>query len=100
LVDLGKRREHDASRSHSIKQDTEITAFGESAPLKRRSLATAALARLQHPQDAPDQVLAVAAARLIAADLLVLPPQLACAAAPPRTQGATTMQQLSEGVDR
>jgi hypothetical protein len=35
-------------------------------------------ARLRHPQDAPDQVLAVAAARLVAADLLVPPPHLAC----------------------
>jgi hypothetical protein len=35
-------------------------------------------ARLQHSQDAPDQVLAVAAARLVAAYLLVPPPQLAC----------------------
>jgi hypothetical protein len=33
---------------------------------------------LQHPQDAPDQVLAVAAARLVHADLLVSLPQLAC----------------------
>ena len=33
---------------------------------------------LQHPQDAPDQLLAVAAARLVPADLLIALPQLAC----------------------
>jgi len=46
---------------------------------RRRPLAQPALhACVQHPQDAPDQVIAVAAARLVPADLLVALPQLAC----------------------
>jgi hypothetical protein len=46
---------------------------------RHRPLAQPAVhACLKHPQDAPDQVLAVAAARLVPADLLVALPQLAC----------------------
>jgi hypothetical protein len=64
---------------------------------RHRPLAQPAVhACLQHPQDAPDQVLAVAAARLVPADLLEALPQLACghrpeppALAPPRWPAST-----------
>jgi len=46
---------------------------------RQQTLAQPAVhAGLQHPQDAPDQVLTVVAARLVAVDLLVALPQLAC----------------------